>query len=113
MNCTMNKAHEMNDKELEMVNGGLVLVADVYSRPEDVAYRFDIGRHAEIVEGILFGKVFTCGCTIVDRKIDMSYDGTGYCAWYKVSCDYYYYDGEWLQEKEFEGGYADYRYEKP
>ncbi len=104
MNNTMNKVGEMNDKELEMVNGGFDLIGERYSRPEDVVFKFEVGSHVEIVTMFLW-RAFTKGCTVIDRKVDFTADGRKFCAWYKVSCSDSLYDDDWFPEEVFEGGF--------
>lgn len=106
MICTEAKNYELNDKELEVVNGGFMLVGEKYERPEDVVFKFSIGEHVEYVT-LYIWRAFTKGCTVIERKVDMCSDGKGYCAWYKVSCDSWLYNNEWYEEKEFERGYYD------
>lgn len=95
---------EIKDEELSKAAGGYCLVGDVYDKPEDVVYKFNIGNHVEIVTAYIW-RAFTRGCTIIDRKIDKSPAGKGYCAWYKVSCSSDSYNNQWFQESRFEGGF--------
>ena len=105
MNKVMDKAYEISDKELNMVNGGFYLIGEKYEKPEDVVFKFSVGGHVELVT-VYIWRAFTKGCTVIDRKVDKCSDGKGYCAWYKVSCDSWFYDNEWYEEKEFEGGFS-------
>ena len=98
-------AFEIKDEELDLVNGGYFLIADTFDRPEDVCYRFDIGRHVELVTAYIW-RAFTEGCTVIDRTIAKSSDGKGYCAWYKVSCSDSSYNNCWFEERGFEGGFS-------
>ncbi len=105
INNNNTKAFEIKDEELNLVNGGYCLIGATYDRPEDVAYRFDIGSHVELVTAYIW-RAFTVGCTVIDRKIDKCQNGKGFCAWYKVSCSDDSYDNVWFPEKEFETGFG-------
>ena len=104
MNCTMDKVCEMNEMELEKVNGGFNLIGARYAKAEDVVFKFEVGSHVEIVTAYLW-RAFTKGCTVIDRKVDRSIDGRYFCAWYKVRCSDELYDNDWYEEDVFEGGF--------
>ncbi len=104
INNTNTKAFEIKDEELNLVNGGYKLVGEQYDNPGDVVFKFSVGDHVELVT-LYIWRAFTKGCTITSRKIAKSSGGNGYSAWYKVSCDSWLYDGEWYEEKNFEGGF--------
>ena len=102
------KVHEIDDKALEAVNGGFVLIGDTYETPGEVVFKFGIGSSVEYV--ILYiWRPFTRRYYVIDRKVDHCLEEDGkerYCAWYKVSTDRNSSDGEWHPEKEFEHGFT-------
>ena len=112
MNCTVDKvmdksmdtACEISDMELDTVSGGYRLIGRKYEKPENVVFLFEVGSHVEAVTAY-FWRVFTVGCTVLNRKVALDYDGQGYCAWYKVSSSDGFFDNKWFAEKEFEGGF--------
>ena len=103
------KKYEVDDKALEAVNGGYILIGDTYDSPEKVVFKFGIGSSVEYV--ILYiGRPFTRQYYVIDRKVDhcLEEDGSDrYCAWYKVSTNRNGSDAEWHPEKEFEHGFSE------
>ena len=100
------KAMELNDNELENVNGGWRVNSDTFKTAEEVTFKWGIGAHVEKVRGYFMFHVFTKGCTVIDRKAAPKEGTDGFCAWYKIRIDGDD-NGKWFQEDAFEHGYND------
>ena len=97
--------NKLNNEELEKVTGGYGVTSVTYARKEDVVFKWNVGERVEKVTAYAFLHVFTCGCTIIDRKVDNKPKTNGYCAWYKVSSSDNDYNNNWYTEDSFEHGY--------
>ena len=82
----METKKELNLDELDKVNGGDMGDNNWADTPEQVQYRYDVGRHVEVYNSVFH--VATTACTIVARYPKKSEYSDSYTAAYDVTQDY-------------------------
>lgn len=100
-----NEKKVLNDQELEGVTGGWYTDPYIYETKESVVFKWKAGEHVEKVRAVIFGHVFTYGCTVQNRKADVAPNGRGFCAWYTIIGGKDSDAGKWFPEDAFEHGY--------